>query len=293
VNLEMALTTAQAFDQFLVDITATEHQRKTLIPSRKKSVDDDLLAAFPSSSDLPYWQGLLIGSAQKNTVIRPINDIDVLAVFSNENKAWDKYWNDSKAFIYRIRNIYDGYKTQQVGTRGQAVRVFYESGGHVDVAPVFYKGESIYQLPDGSGGWLLTSPTIANDFFAKRNQELNYHLAPMVRLLKSWNINHSKRLRSFHLETMVSSTFSSLGGNYRDALEKFFEWSPNHIGVVDPGGQSGDLSTYLSWNGKQEVVKALGAAQERAVKANAAEKDGDHAESKRLWKIILGDGFPT
>ena len=59
----MTLTTAQAFDIFLKDITATEFQKSTLIPSRKKSVNNDLGEAFPSTSDMPYWEGFLMGSA--------------------------------------------------------------------------------------------------------------------------------------------------------------------------------------------------------------------------------------
>lgn len=289
----MTLTTAQAFSQFLEDITATDNQRSTFIPNRKSSVDRDMETAFPSSSDMPYWKGMLMGSAAKGTIIRPLDDIDVLAVFSNEIGAWSKYAYDSKSFIYRVRNAYNGFKTQQVGTRGQAVRVFYESGGHVDVAPVFLQGNDVYQLPNGTGGWLRTAPTMANAWYGERNKALGYHLGPIVRLLKSWNRAHSKRFRSFHLETVAATTFGSLGSNYRDALQKYFEWAPSYLNVSDPGGYGGDLSTYLTWSGRQELLQALSSAADRAKKANEAEARGDHAEAKRLWRIVLGDGFPN
>lgn len=290
----MTLTTAQAFAKFLEDITATENQKSTRIPARKKSVDDDMAAAFPSASDMPYLKGILMGSASKNTIIRPLDDIDVLAVFSNENGVWqDKYWNDSQAFIYRIRQAYAGTKIQQVGTRGQAIRVFYQTGGHVDVAPVFHQGNDVYHLPDGSGGWLLTAPTVANAWYANKNKALNYHLSAVVRLAKSWNRAHSKRFRSFHLETVAASTFSSLGSNYRDALQKFFEWAPSRLYASDPGGYSGDLSSYLTSTGRQNLIDALNVAADRARKANEAEARGDHAEAKRLWRIILGASFPN
>lgn len=289
----MTLTTTQAFTKFLEDITATDYQKSTLIQARKQTVDSRLTEKFSSTSDMPYSQGILMGSASKNTIIRPFDDIDVLAVFSNINDAWDKYRSDSKSFIYRIRDAYDGLSIQQVGTRGQAVRVFYKTGGHVDVAPVFSAGNNVYKLPNGTGGWIDTSPTVANAWFNKRNQELNYHLAPVVRLAKAWNRAHSKHIRSFHLETVAAKVFSSLGSNYRDALTKFFEWAPNHLYVNDPGGQSGDLSGYLTWSGKQELLQALSSAADRAKKANDAEARGDHAEAKRLWRIVLGEGFPT
>jgi hypothetical protein len=171
--------------------------------------------------------------------------------------------------------------------------VFYDAGGHVDVAPVFSQGNGVYHLPDGTGGWLLTAPTVANDWFAEQNRPLSYQLAPLVRLLKAWNRAHSKRMRSFHLETVAASIFSSLGSNHRDALQKFFEWAPNNLYVNDPGGHSGDLSSYLTWNTRPELLNALSSAADRAKKANEAEARGEHEEAKRLWRIILGSSFPN
>ena len=286
-------TTAQAFSAFLESITTTDYQKTITIPARKKGVDTRLFDEFPATSDMPYLHGILMGSAAKGTIIRPIDDVDVLAVFDNSKDAWSTYKWDSKSFIYRIRDAYDGVSIQQVGTRGQAVRVFYKDGGHVDVAPVFSQGGDVYHLPDGTGGWLLTAPTTANKWFADKHKALSFHLGPMVRLLKAWNRAHSKRIRSFHLETVAAATFSSLGSNYRDALQKFFEWAPTRLYVNDPGGQSGDLSSYLTYTGRQELIKALNSAAYRASLANAAETRGDHAEAKRLWKIILGESFPT
>jgi hypothetical protein len=289
----MTLTTPQAFNAFLATITPTENQRTVTIPSRKSTVEKRLAGRFPATSDLPYARAILMGSASKGTIIRPIDDVDVLVVFSNVKKAWDKYRNDSQSFIYRIRDAYDGISVQQVGTRGQAVRVFYKDGGHVDVAPVFSRGEGVYRLPNGTGGWLLTAPTVANTWFAARNQMLGYRLVPVVRMLKAWNRTHSKRMQSFHLETVAASAFKSISPNHRTALQRFFEWAPKWVNVSDPGGQGGNLSTYLTQTGRKGLLESFASAAERAARANEAEARGDHAEAKRLWALILGSEFPT
>ncbi len=289
----MSLTTSQAMGKFLAEITATDYHKTSIIAGRKDRVVENLTAAFPASSDLPFAHAILIGSAAKGTVVRPIDDIDVLAVFSNVNNAWNTYRWDSQAFLYRIRRAYDGLSTAQVGARGQAVRIFFQNGGHVDIAPVFSRGNDVYGLPKGDGGWIDTAPTVANTWFATKNKELGYNLAPLVRLLKKWNAAHSKRLRSFHLETMAAATFGSLSGNRQAGLEAFFDWAPRHIDVTDPGGQSGSLSGYLTWTVRNEVLKSLSSAHERAVKARAAEARGDHTEAKRLWGIVLDPGFPS
>jgi hypothetical protein len=286
-------TTAQAFTTFQDAISATDYQRNTIVPARKRTVDDRLYLKFPSTSDLPYAGSLLMGSASKGTIIRPVDDVDVLAIFSNVNDAWNKYQYDSKSFIYRVRDAYSGISIQQVGTRGQAVRVFYDGGGHVDVAPVFSQGNDVYHLPNGTGGWIRTAPMVANAWYANRSKELNYQLSPVVRLLKAWNRAHSKRMQSYHLESVAAKVFSVVGINHRTALQVFFEAAPRALSVSDPGGQGGDLSTYLTWSAQQSLVQAFNTAAERSRRANEAESRGDHAEAKRLWHIVLGDGFAT
>lgn len=287
-------TTAQAFAQFLEDITITEYQKTSIVAARKNRVTENLTSAFPSTSDLPFSVAKLMGSAAKGTIVRPMDDIDVLAIFSNEKNAWqNQYQYDSQRFLYRIRQAYNGLESVQVGARGQAVRVFFQNGGHVDVAPVFKQSDDNYHLPNGAGGWIMTSPFVANMWYSDKNAQLGSRLSPLVRLLKKWNAAHSKRLQSFHLETIAGTTFTGLSTNQRIGLQKFFEWGGDRLDVYDPGGQSGSLSSYLSWTARDAVRKSLTAASDRALTAIAAEERGDHTEAKRLWKIILGAGFPA
>src|SRR5699024_2397628 len=132
----------------------------------------------------------------------------------------------------------------------------------------------------------------AKDWFDERHRALGYHLAPLVRLAKTWNRAHSKRMRSFHLETAIASMFSTLGGNHRRGLQCFFEWAPNWLDVNDPGRQGGNLGDYMTWGLRQELLTALSSAADRAQRANEAEARSDHDEAKRLWRIILGSAFP-
>jgi len=286
------VTTSQAMAAYLDQISITEYQKTSIVAGRKNRVVENLTEAFPASSDLPFSRAVLMGSAAKATVIRPIDDIDVLSVFSNENDAWNRYRLDSQAFLYRIRRAYDGLEAVTVGARGQAVRIFFEQGGHVDVAPVFWHGGEIHSLPNGNGGWLNTAPIQAQGWFTGKHAQLGYNLAPLVRLLKKWNRSHSKRLRSFHLESVAAHCFESLGSNRQNALAKFFEWAPSWLDVSDPGGQSGILSGYLTFNARQQVLQSLRTAQDQAARALLAESNGDHEEAKRLWSLILGADFP-
>lgn len=112
-------------------------------------------------------------------------------------------------------------------------------------------------------------------------------------MVKRWNAVHSKYLKSFHLEIMMASVFISLGGDSRAALAKFFKAAQTSLAVVDPAGHSGDLSTYLTKANRSNVITNLESARVRVANANAAERESDHEEAIRLWRIILGDEFPA
>jgi len=289
----MALTAAKAFGEFEAKLLLTDAQKET-VKGRRSTTVGYLQDAFPSSSNLPLSSTYLMGSAGRDTIIRPLDDIDVLAIFNNKDDIFDRlYRYDSKKFLYRVRDALSGYRVEVVGARGQAVRLFYKLAPHVDIAPVFKWSAGGYALPNGSGGWLTTDPYAHHDWIAQRDKDLSYRLKPMVRMLKRWNNVHSKYMKGFHLEVVTATVFSSLGGDSRDACEKFFEWAQKHLRVNDPAGHGGDLSGYLTQSARSAVLSNMESARQRAAQANLAEAAGNHAEAIRLWRIVFGDEFPA
>jgi SMODS domain-containing protein len=280
--------------QLLAAITPTESQRLD-VSSKVISTRSLLNAAFPSSSTLPVNRTIMIGSADRGTIIRPVNDVDVMAQFTNKDSIFEQYRYDSAALLQRIRNALNAKTTvRHVGARGQAVRLFYRSGAHVDIAPVFKWSGSGYALPSGTGGWITTDPEAQATWYSGRKTTVGVnHLTPLVKIVKRWNAVHSHRCSSYHLEVMVASMFATVGANYRDALKCFFEWAPNYLAVSDPAGHYGPLDDYLTWTVRTEILSRLSGALVRAKSALIAEADGNHAEAKRLWQIELGADFPT
>jgi hypothetical protein len=289
----MASTAASAFNEFKSRLLLTETQ-KELIKSRQGATKGYVNSAFASPSDLPIDDTKLIGSAQRDTIIRPIDDIDLLAVFQNRNSIFERYRHDSRAFLYRVRDALNAYSSVRVvGARGQAVRFFYTNAPHVDVAPVFRWNNGGYALPNGTGGWLTTDPDQHATWIDQRNSALSYQLKPMSRMIKRWNNVHSKYLKSFHIEVMVANAFSSMNNDSEDACGKFFRWAPNYIDVPDPAGHGGSLSGYLTPARRTAVLINMQNAQQRAAQAASAGQRGNHAEAIRLWRIIFGDEFPA
>ena len=286
----MAKTTAQAFSEFSESLKPTAAQ-KEVIAGRRESVVSYLTEYFGSTSDMPLISARLIGSASRATMIRPLEDIDVLAIFEHTN-VWRRYKQDSRSLLYRVRDALDKYQVKIVGSRGQAVRLFYVAAPYVDITPVFRRQGGGYFLPAGDGKWLTTDPDSNDKFLSKRNQELGFHLKPFSRMLKQWNRVHSNRLRGFHLEVMGQAVFKSLGSNYRAAFKLFYQLAPRVLHVADPAGHSGDLARRLTTTQERQVIKSFSMAHERAGKALDAESKDNHQEAIRLWTLVFGDEFP-
>ncbi len=245
-------------------------------------------------STLPLKRVILIGSADRGTLIRPLNDIDVMAEFTNKDRIFETYRYKSGDLLQRIRTALKAKTTiEQIGARGQAVRLFYVNGAHVDIAPVLAYSTSGFLLPLGDGGWITTDPEKQAAWMAERRIAVSANLTPVVKLLKRWNRVHSSRFSSYHLEVMVASAFKTLGSNWRESLKVFFDYAPNHIDVNDPAGHSGSLSSYLTADARTRIKNRFAEAKARAVNAIAYEAAGNHAEAKRLWRIELGDEFPV
>lgn len=291
----MALTVPSAFSAFGDKLRPTDSEQST-ITSRRSAVEGFLAGRYGRDSNMPLTTVRVIGSAGRGTLIRPVNDIDLFAVFDDTN-VWATYAGDSRQLLYRVREALTGYRVETVGARGQAVRLFYDSGPNVDITPAFpvthLGAPAGYYIPRGDGGWQQTDPYVHHDFVARRNQELGGHLKPLVRMLKRWNRVHSSRLSSFHLELVAQATFASLNSNARESSRIFFEHAGSFLHVTDPAGYSADLAGGLSYTQEQAVIQRLAGAADRAYRAQAAEAALDTPEALRLWRIVFGDEMPA
>jgi hypothetical protein len=291
----VATTTAKSFDEFSETISLTTAQSK-LVTDRAAIAKTLLLSTFPPTDLTPFTTSNLMGSCKRKTVIRPLDDLDVIAIFQNKDSVFETYRRDSQAFLYRLREKINAKTTvESVGARGQVVRLFYKDGLHVDIAPVFkWSGEhSGYALPSGNGGWITTDPQKQTEWASERQATLSNQFLRRVRMLKRWNNEHSKRLGSWHLEVMVGSAFGSMSNNSRQGIAKFFEWAPGYLHVNDPDGHGGDLGSKLTKSQEREVIESFSREHARALKALAAEDRGDHKEAIRIWRIVFGDDFPS
>lgn len=289
----MSFTTAQAFTTFLEKISPTADQRVEITNKRQKT-EEYLQDAFPSSGNLPLKRVILIGSADRGTIIRPVNDIGVMAECTNRDNVFEHYRSHSDDFLQRISTALNARTSiKKSGARGQAVRLFYTNVAHVDIAPTVKWKNGRYALARGDKSWMTTDPEAQAAWFSQRRTLIGSNLTPLCKLVRRWNAVHRYRCQSFHLEIMVASMFKSMSSNYRTAMQSFFEWGPKRITASDPAEHSGDLDDHLSRDARVAIKSRFAEALDRSKWAITAEDRGDHGEAKHLWRIELGDEFPA
>jgi hypothetical protein len=172
-----------------------------------------------------------------------------------------------------------------------------------DIVPCYHTvqesdGRSYYLIPNGSGNWQKTDPTIDRDKIKTVNERLDNRVLELIRLAKVWNrVKNATTLSSYVMETMVvnycegkASLSSSVRWNLFDFLHYF---STNiYCPVYDMKKIQGNLNGYSHAEQSKLINKAKIDVQ-KATDALIAERRGEHQKAINLWREILGEKFPT
>jgi|GEM_PF-737894 len=282
-------TTARAFAK-LDDLIRLDGRDREIIEARRAEADRVLRGKFPARSALPLVGVAAIGSAGRDTMIKPLDEVDIFAVFSAANSAWKRFRWDSRDLLLCVRDAIGGERIQTIGTRGQALRVVYDAPPDVHLVPGFDHPRAGYVMPDRVGGWLPTRPEQHASWMANAGPRV----MSAVRLLKAWNRVYGSHLRSFHVEALAGEVLIGRGLNTRQGLAEVFG-RITEVGFVahDPSDLEVDLSTYLRPADRAELVEPISFARDRSARAVVAEQAGRHEEAVNLWREVFGPEFPT
>ncbi|MCK9898341.1 nucleotidyltransferase [Frankia sp. AgB32] len=282
-------TTARAFAK-LDDLIRLSVEDKAVIAARRDEADRALRAIFPPRCALPLVGVATIGSAGRDTMISPLDEVDIFAVFSAANSAWKRFRWDSRDLVLCVRNAIGGERIQTIGSRGQALRIVYDSPPDVHLVPAFDHPRAGYVMPDRVGGWLPTRPERHLSWMA----DLGPRVMSAVRLLKAWNRVCGSHLRSFHIEALAGQVLAGRGLNTRQGLaEVFRHMDEDGLAVADPADVRGDLSGYVRPEDLEVLGENIRLARLYSAKAVAAEQAGNHEEAVALWGSVFGPEFPT
>lgn len=286
----MATTIKASFQTFRSNLEITSLQATT-VSTRQQTVRDAVAA------ELDVLDSFLTGSYKRSTMIAPLNSADVDIVTVMDSKY---YKSDGQAgLLDKVKTaLQNHYKTTlKISRNGQAVTITFNDFV-VDVVPGFYRKNGGFLIPDSNKGrWISTDPKKHVNIWSDANAKHNGDLVPLIKMMKCWNREHSRLLRSFHLEAMIlelltNVTISSFSSGARWLFDKMRVKVKQ--AVNDPSCYGGNLGDYLDTQQKSDdVVSRLESAYKRAVDAEELENQGKTAQAVEKWRLVFGDYFPA
>lgn len=281
-------TTAGAFSVLDAQIRLQDVDHQT-IAARRDQVETVLRSLFRPQSALPLVGVATIGSAGRDTMIRPLDEVDVFAVFSAATGAWKRFRFDSTGLLSAVREAIGGEHVEVIGSRGKALRLVYDAAPDVHLIPAFDHPRAGYVMADGVGGWLPTRPERHSSWMGG----FGAAVTSTVRLLKFWNRVYGSHLRSFHLEALTGAAVGARGLDTRQSLLEVFATGERGLAAFDPAGVGGDLSSYLTEADVAALTEAFAFARTHAAQAVSAEAVGDHEEAISMWRVVFGPTLPA
>ena len=154
----------------------------------------------------------------------------------------------------------------------------------------------IYQIADGSGGWMKTSPNAHNAYVKGINDGLGHKVKPLIRFLKAWKYYNDVPIASFYLEMRVAhyaATQSSI--IYSIDLEYVLSrlYSCDLAAMQDPVGIAGYIRPCSTDAKLVEAKSKLLTAYTRATKARQADVAGESSDAFYWLNLLFNGRFPS
>lgn len=269
-----------------------------LYESHRNGVTARLRAVFAAN------RVALIGSNARDTAIGKYSDVDLLLVLSRSEVTRGGSLVSSDTVLKNVRlQLENRYASTDIGKDGQAIVVDFRDGDHpVDIVPAFYDGPAVnlnnypvYQIPDGEGGWMQTSPEAHNRYIIEADQRSGGKLKGVVRLIKFWRMTRNVPLNSFHVELLLAQTGVCNGvKSYAECVADVMAllYQRECRGLQDPLGISGIVKAANTEAKRQQAVASLRQCAEHARQAVGFDDYGYMPSAYQQWDFVFNGQFP-
>ncbi len=228
----------------------------------------------------------LAGSYSRDTSIRPLHDVDIFAVLREVDAASASSSTPggltTDAALKQLRQaLYEEWKDKgHPRLQRHSVHIgFTGTGVEFDVLPALeVKGQDCYLIPQrDTDRWIRTNPRRHQELAREANTRSGNKLKPLLKAVKHWKTQHAVGLlRSFHLEAMSYSAFSSAPGGqgYLEPLEMLFSHLSQRVlrACPDPANLGGPLDGLMTHNQRTQAHQLLESA---AYQVQLARKDDE------------------
>jgi len=274
-------TLLQSIDQFIDNITVTDRQEDSINASFN-NLKNNLMK---EESNLSVKEVFLNGSYERDTIIRPLDDIDLFAVIDQTDYAENGLDQKPQSVLTKFKNYLNGlseYKDKVKQDRPCVTVVL--SDKNFDVLPSLRKAGALYIPNSDLNGWIFTDPKTHTDSLNRVHRNRNYKVKPIVKAVKQWKRENSQNIPSFHIEEVAINVFDIWTfTNLEEGIRLWFEHAEGKL-------KTGRFKSDDEYSKVKEKIKKVKEKLQDAKKLLDEKKEG---EAKKIWKDVFGKNFPA
>lgn len=276
-------TLLQCINDLIDNISVTDRQEENI----KASVSNLTGYLKGTKSGLFVHDVFTNGSYERDTIIRPLNDIDLFAVLKKDE--WkDEYGNlpNPQSVLSKFKNYLNSLNDYKDKVKQDRPCVtIYLSDKQFDVLPSFEELGGGYSIPNYDlKSWTYSYPEQLTTNLDTAHKNRNYKLKPLIKAIKYWNRENNKLIPSYHIEEVAISIFSYTNfTNYEEAIRIWF----NNAGMYLQSIKFKSNEDYTAATNKINKVK------EKLNEAKKLYDDNKEADAIKIWKAIFDKEFIT
>ncbi len=274
-------TLLQCIEQFIENITVTDKQEDK-ISSSVSNLDSNLKN---KDNILHVIKTFTNGSYERDTNIRPLDDVDVFAVLDKDKWLENGMLPEPQAVLTKIKNYLnslDDYK-DKVKQNRPCVTVEL-SNIDFDVLPAFEQFGGGYQIPNQDlSGWTYSYPEDLEKRLNEVNKLRSFRVKSIVKAVKYWNRDHNKIIPSYHIEEIAINVLRLYSfSNYEEGIRIWYNNGDLYL----------DSSKFKNYTDYEDSKKRIIKVKEKLEKAKKLKDEGKEAEAIQIWKDTFGKDFP-
>lgn len=295
------LTIDQSFQKLLINLNPTDNQLRRIQKTRA-SIDTALVNHPHISLNAEKQISFLTGSYSRNTIIRPIDDIDLyVRIHYGKHAEGQSPMSILRLMASAIRKRYPDKTKVNIDAPCIVIR-FWDYKFEIVPAVGHRDDPDLYSIPaPGSKGWMYCYPNVPYKWLSACNHANNSLFIPLIKMLKQWNRNNNVGLKSFHLELLTEKVFGAVTDihTYPQGILDWMYcvrdwiWQNNFPFVLEPGKRDIYVDEYLyeKLSRIRVIRNKFDAGLKKAERAWNFYSKGKYAAAKRVWNRMFGRKF--
>jgi hypothetical protein len=263
------------------NITVTDRQEES-IKSSISNLNDHLKA---KESDLHVLETFTNGSYERDTIIRPLKDIDLFAVLDLEK------WKDEngnlpgpQGVLSKIKEYLNSLSDYKDKVRQDRPCVTIElSNKDFDVLPSFEQAGSYLIPAHDLKSWTYSDPKRLTDDLNRINGQRSYRVKPTIKAVKYWNRENGSLIPSYHIEEVAIIIFQMYSvKNYEESIRLWFDNASLYL----------NSQKFDSPDKYEKATSKIAKAKDKLTEAKKHYNSDEEQKAKELWKKVFGNEFP-